>query len=367
VISVLIVEDSPVARDYLRYILEADPGIRVAGVAESGEAALALLAVRTPDVILMDIHLPGIDGFETTRRIMASTPVPIVVCTASTRASEMHTVMRAIEAGALAAVKKPRGLADPEAGADALALVRTVKLMSEVKVVRRWTRTPPTPAPAAAVAAAVAASVAAAPYAAGALDAAVVAIGASTGGPPVIAQILSRLSPSFPAPILVVQHISAGFTVGLAEWLATASGMPVSVARGGETPLPGHVYLAPDGLHMVIGPRGQLQTTEHAPVNGLRPSVGVLFRSVAERFGPRAIGVLLSGMGRDGADELKLMADRGALTVAQSEESCVVFGMPGEAVRLGAARLVLAPEHIAALLNGLRATREVVAAPGTVS
>jgi two-component system chemotaxis response regulator CheB len=178
-----------------------------------------------------------------------------------------------------------------------------------------------------------------------------VAIGASTGGPPVVSQILSGLSPTFAAPILLVQHIAAGFTVGLVEWLAAASRLPVHVARAGETPLPGHVYVAPDDLHLRVGQRGELQTTRDEPQNGLRPSVGVLFRSVAEHFGRRAIGVLLTGMGRDGAEELKLMADQGALTVAQDEESSVVFGMPGEAVRLGAARVVLPPSKIADLLT----------------
>ena len=340
-INVLVVEDSRVIRDYLVYVLESDPDIRVIGTADSGEAALEFLGKHRPDVILMDIHLPGIDGFETTRRIMSSNPVPIVVCTASTHFNEVHTAMRALEAGALAVLKKPRGLGDPDAEGEAAAIIKTLKLMSEVKVVRRWHRAP-----------------AAAPVAAEPIprdptghDAAIVAIGASTGGPPVVWQILSGLSPAFAAPILVVQHIAAGFTVGFAEWLATASTLPVHVALGGETPLPGHVYVAPDDQHLRVGLRGELETTRDAPHNGLRPSAGVLFRSVAERFGRRAIGVLLSGMGRDGAEELKLMADRGALTVVQDEESCVVFGMPAEAIKLGAARFVFPPHKIGELLT----------------
>lgn len=343
-INVLVVEDSRVIRDYLVYVLENDTGIRVIGTADSGEAAIEFLGRQRPDAILMDIHLPGIDGFETTRRIMQTNPVPIVVCTASMHFSEVHVVMRALEAGALAALKKPRGLADPDAEAESATLVNTIKLMSEVKVIRRWNRAPTdvTPAPSPAFEPALGGIAA--------HHAAIVAIGASTGGPPVILQILSGLSPSYPTPILVVQHIAAGFTAGFAEWLAAGSGLTVRVAQGEETPVPGHVYVAPDGRHLRVGVRGELQTTADAPHNGLRPSVGVLFRSVAERFGGRAIGVLLTGMGRDGAEELKLMADRGALTVAQDEESCVVFGMPGEAIRLGAARFVLPPHKIAELL-----------------
>jgi two-component system, chemotaxis family, protein-glutamate methylesterase/glutaminase len=344
-INVLVVEDSRVIRDFLVYVLEADPEIRVMGTAESGEAALELLARRRPDVILMDIHLPGIDGLETTRRIMSSNPVPIVVCTASTHFDQEHTAMRALEAGALAVLKKPRGFGGPDAEAETAAIVNAVKLMSEVKVVRRWNRTAPVSTPVT--------SALAEPTPLNGLghDVAVVAIGASTGGPPVIFQILSGLSTAFPAPILVVQHISAGFTTGFAEWLASASGLPVHVAQGGETPLPGHVYVARDDHHLRVGPRGELQATTDEPHNGLRPSAGVLFRSVAERFGRRAIGVILTGMGRDGAEELKLMADQGALTVAQDEESSVVFGMPAEAVRLGAAQFVFPPQKIAELLT----------------
>ena len=344
-IGALVVEDSRVIRDYLVHALEADPGIRVVGTAASGEEALASVAAHRPDVILMDLHLPGIDGLETTRRIMASHPVPIVICTASTTFDEVHTAMGALEAGALAALRKPGGYGDPGAETETAAIVTTLKLMSEIAVVRRWNRPRPVAPP---VVPAVAVP---APRDVAGHGAAVVAIGASTGGPPAILQLLSGLSAAFPAPILVVQHISPGFTAGFAEWLATASGLPTHVAQGGETPLPGHVYFAPDDRHLQVGQHGELRTTREEPHHGLRPSVGVLFRSVAERFGRQAVGVLLTGMGRDGAEELKLMADRGALTVAQDEESCVVFGMPAEAIRLGAARFVLPPRQIADLLT----------------
>ena len=149
----------------------------------------------------------------------------------------------------------------------------------------------------------------------------------------------------------IVQHIAAGFTAGLVAWLASVSRLPVHLALAGELPRPGHVYLAPDDQHLRVGLNGELETTRDGRHNGLRPSVGVLFRSVAEHFGPRAIGVLLTGMGRDGAEELKFMADRGALTIAQDEGSCVVFGMPAEAIKLGAARFVLSPRQIRELLN----------------
>ena len=349
-INVLVVEDSRVTREYLVYIINACPEMRVIGIADSGEAALEFLDTHRPDAILMDIHLPGIDGFETTRRIMSSSPVPIVVCTASTHFDQMHTAMHALEAGALAVVKKPGGFGGLGAEGEA-EMIDTLRLMSEVKLVRRWN---PTVASARGV-------TQPAPSDPFGHNAAIVAIGASTGGPPVLSQILSGLSPAFAAPILVVQHIAAGFTAGFAEWLATACGLPVHVAQDGEIPLPGQVYVAPDDHHLRIGPHGELRTTWDEPHNGLRPSVGVLFRSVTRIFGRRAIGVLLTGMGRDGAEELKLMADQGALTVAQDEASCVVFGMPAEAIRLGAARFVFPPHRIAELLHASvrRAANEV--------
>lgn len=178
-----------------------------------------------------------------------------------------------------------------------------------------------------------------------------VAIGASTGGPPALAQILSALPRDFAAPILLVQHLPAGFGEGFAQWLGSTTGLPVHVARSGVIPLPGHVYVCPDDHHLRLGPRGELLTSRDEPRHGLRPSVGVLFESVAERLGPKAIGVLLTGMGQDGAAELKLLADRDALTIAQDADSCVVFGMPAEAIKLEAARFVLSPPAIAEFLT----------------
>jgi two-component system chemotaxis response regulator CheB len=180
-----------------------------------------------------------------------------------------------------------------------------------------------------------------------------VAIGASTGGPPALQAILAGLPQDFSAPLLVVQHIAPGFVHGFAEWLGQHSRLPVVVASHGAQPLPGKVYLAPDGAQMMVESGGRILLAKENPENGLCPSVSYLFRSVADVYGPRAVGILLTGMGKDGAEELKKMQDHGAVTIAQDSQSSVVFGMPGEAIRLRAASFVLPPDRIVAVLSSL--------------
>jgi two-component system chemotaxis response regulator CheB len=169
----------------------------------------------------------------------------------------------------------------------------------------------------------------------------------------VLRTILAGLGPSFPVPVLIVQHISQGFVQGLADWLNATTGMPVRLARHGEYGQPGHAYLAPDGCHMTVNRFGQIFCIPGQSENGPQPAVSALFRSVAEHYGPRAVGVLLTGMGRDGADELKLMRNAGAVTIAQDKESSIVHGMPGEAIALNAARHVMPPESMVTKLRSL--------------
>jgi len=189
-------------------------------------------------------------------------------------------------------------------------------------------------------------------------EVALVAIGASTGGPIALQAILSRLNPGFGAPVVVVQHISTGFTGGLVEWLSRSSTLPVQLATHAERALAGNVYIAPDGAHTTLQPDGRIMLTETPPENGFRPAVSCLFRSAAQSFGPRAAGILLTGMGYDGARELKTMQEAGAFTIVQDRASAVIYGMPGEALRLGAASHVLTPETTAATLNRLVQRRE---------
>lgn len=350
-IRVLVVEDSATVREFLLQILCSDPAIEIVGTAETGEDALEAVERFRPDIITMDIHMPRMNGFDATRRIMETHPTPIVIVSGAADATDTAKAFRAIESGALAVLSKPAGLGHPEHDHTKAELVRTVKLMSEVKVVRRWPRyRPPEEIPETSLCNGIRLQ-------ATQSQPRIVAIGASTGGPPVLQTILAALPKNFPIPVLIVQHIAAGFTKGLVEWLAQSSSLPVHLPTHGQVVLPGHVYVAPDGLHMVVG-ADHVQLRSDEPENGLRPSVACLFRSVAKAYGPSAVGVLLTGMGKDGAWELKLMKEQGAVTIAQDRETSVVHGMPGEAIRLGGATYVLPPEKIRLALASL-ATKTV--------
>ena len=342
-IKVLVVEDSPVVREFLVHVLSSDAEMEVIGTACDGAEALEAVERLKPDVITMDLHMPRMDGFEATRRIMETHPVPIVIVSGSSTAKEVATAFHAVEAGALAVVRRPAGMGHPEHEATVAELVKIVKLMSEVKVVKRWAR-PRREAEMPRVSPPVELERLAA-------EIRVVAIGASTGGPLALQTILSELPRDFSVPVLIVQHIAPGFTLGFAEWLAQTCDLPVRVATQGERILPGHVYIAPQEVQMKVEKEGTLWLTADAPENGLRPSVAYLFRSIASVYGPEAVGVLLTGMGKDGAQELKRMKEAGAVTIAQDKESSVVHGMPGEAISLEAATYVLSLNQLPAVLS----------------
>jgi len=340
-INIIITDDSPTSRELLSHILASDPELRVVNTVSNGEEAAAAVLRCNPDIVIMDVHMPKVDGFEATRRIMRDHPVPIVIVS-GTLEDEVSATFRALEAGALAFIRQPPAPGHPEYAGAAAELIRTVKTMAEVKVVRRRDKkqrntntvkdinTRRTSA-----------------------DIGVIAIGASTGGPAVLQDILSAIAPNLQVPVVIVQHIASGFMQGLAQWLNQSCGVPVHIATDGETALPAHVYIAPEDRHMGIDGNGRIRLNDGPPDHGLRPSVSHLFRSVAGAFGPRAAGVLLTGMGRDGAQELKLMRDGGAVTVAQDEATSIVHGMPGAAIKLDGAAHVMPPAKIAGLLNHL--------------
>jgi two-component system, chemotaxis family, protein-glutamate methylesterase/glutaminase len=340
-IRVLIVDDSKVIQEFLSHLLNYDPEIMVIGIANSGNEAIELVRILEPDVITMDIHMPGLNGYETTKRIMETFPIPIVIVSGSPTIKEDANVFRSLEAGALAVVHRPPGFEHPLYSDLRKELIQTVKQMSKVKI----TTLPPINKRAQNESGEFAK-----PFEKYLRRIQIVAIGASIGGPIAIQKILCKLPADLPVPVLIVQHISAGFAKTFMNWLSLTSGIKLKLAEHGETILAGVGYIAPDHFQMGITSENKINLSDGAPENESKPSVGFLFRSVAETFWMNALGVLLSGMGNDGAEALKVMKDKGALTIVQNEESSVVFSMPGEALRIGAAELSFSPERIAEII-----------------
>ncbi|HEY5995763.1 MAG TPA: chemotaxis protein CheB [Candidatus Deferrimicrobiaceae bacterium] len=365
-IDVLIVEDSSSAAQLLNHILTSDPEIRIVGTVTNGADALRKLStLPSVDVVTMDINLAGgMNGFETTRRIMETRPLPIaIISTLVGPSNDASNPFRVMVEGALAVLAKPPGPGHPDFEKRSKEVIRTVRAISEVKVIRRHI---PAARPAHAVIGAhqpasraaaehrVARSVQPARSSGGRYN--LVAIGASTGGPAVIESIFASLGPGFPLPILLVQHISCGFTEGFASWLQKSTGVPTRIARHGELPEAGVAYVAPDDQHMGVSSTGTIVLNgTREPIHGLRPAVAYLFDSVARIHGDRCIGVILTGMGSDGSKELGKIREAGGVTIAQESESCIVDGMPGQAVKMGSASFVLAPEAISRKLCTLAA------------
>ncbi|MDR3616901.1 MAG: chemotaxis-specific protein-glutamate methyltransferase CheB [Candidatus Obscuribacterales bacterium] len=334
-IKVLIVEDSLTAQVLLRQILSSDGAIQVLGTARNGLEALEFMRNHHPDVITMDLHMPVMDGLEATRTIMETKPVPIIIVSNDWDSANKADAFDYLEAGAVAALEKPQAIGDSSYDELRKDLIQTVKIMSEIKVVRRFPARKRKRERSSAEL----------------QELKIVVIGASTGGPPVLKTILSSLSENFPVPILIVQHIAHGFLSGLGDWLDASCALPVAIARQGQAALPGHVYLAPDEFEMGVSRSLRIHLSPQKTTIGPCPSVAFLFRSALVHFGPQALGVLLSGMGKDGAEELALMKNKGSVTIAQNEESCVVFGMPGAAVKLQGATHILPPEKIGPLIE----------------
>jgi two-component system chemotaxis response regulator CheB len=342
-VKVLIVEDSPLAAKLLEFIINSDPNLKVIGCVESGEGALNFIKVEKPDVITMDIVLPKMDGFETTQKIMQIMPIPIIIVSAHFKNDDIEKSFKAISVGALEILEKPVGPRDPAFQTMAQTLIKSIKNAAKIKLLTRraYTTTifptdeealnkiiPPT-------------------------DTKAIAIGASLGGPNALNTIFSQLPVNFPLPILVVQHISPGFTKGLVDWLKPMTSLKIKLAQNNEIAKPGFIYIAPDHYHLEIGKHHTIYLRDEPPEEGLRPSVGRLFRSMANTYGQQGIGIILSGMGHDGAKDLLLMKKCGALTIAQDEESSLLFGMPKEAISIGAVKHVLSVQQIGVFLSSL--------------
>lgn len=330
-VRVMIVEDSAVVRRLLVHIVSRDPRLQVAAEVESGEEALREVHRVQPDVISMDIRLPGMDGLETIARIMGERPTPIVVIADAVEDSSLRISLNALREGALAVVEKPVAVTHASYEAVATTICTQLLIMAEVPVIRRRNRglrpAPIGPSP-----------VESAVYL---HKPQVVAIGASTGGPPAIARLLRSLPPDFSVPVLIVQHMGAAFMEGFAGWLDGQVPLAVQVARGDEVAQAGKAYVAPGDRHLVLHPGLVLSVSDDPAVGGQRPSASVLFSSVARAVGPRGIGVLLTGMGEDGATGLAAMREAGAFTITEDASTAVVYGMPAAAVRLNGSRVSL--------------------------
>jgi two-component system chemotaxis response regulator CheB len=339
-VRTLVVEDSMTVRRVLCDVLNADPEIEVVGEAGDGATAITLCERLRPDVITLDMMLPVLTGLEATEHIMANCPTPILIVSASTNRGELFQTYDALAAGAVDVLEKPRGDSNGEWEEQ---FCRAVKIVSRVRVVTHRPRRRPAP------------PLSPVPPSPGAID--VLAIGASTGGPSAIVQVLRAVPAPSPVPILVVLHIATAFGSAFAEWLDGQTPHRVALARDGASLESGVVVMAPPGRHLIVR-GGRVRLDDGPERHSCKPSIDVCFDSLAIAFGPRVAACLLTGMGRDGAAGLLALRRAGATTIAQDEATCVVYGMPREAALLGAARHVLGVHEIGpSLTDLLRAPR----------
>lgn len=321
-IRVVIADDSPLVRAVLRDVLTAEGDIAVAGEAANGREAVELVERHRPELVVMDLAMPIMDGLEAIGEIMARFPTPILVLSASLEDREVGLAFTAIKLGALDAMAKPAADLAAAGAPFAGALREAVRLLSRVKVIRHLLRPKRTPLPA--------------PLSAPGGRRSILAIGASTGGPKAVMSIVKALPANFPGAVCIVQHIASGFARGFVQWLDRECRMTVRLARDGDALTPGVALVAPDEHHMtVVG--GVIRLDAGPPVNCCRPAIDPLFRSLAEERGGEVVGVLLTGMGKDGAEGLRLIRKSGGMTVVQDEESSIIFGMPRAAIALDAA------------------------------
>jgi len=343
---VLVVDDSAVVREVLKSLLESDPEIKVVGEAANGSEAVELTATLRPDLVTMDLMMPGMDGMEATKRIMARHPTPVLFLSAYFGGDGKYTRADAISAGALDIMEKPALIPDWRWRSSAGPLIKKVKSLSTVPVVAHIHGARKLLAQEAAQAES---------FSGPAAD--VVAIGASSGGPRVLEEILSGLPSTFVLGVVVVQHMTDGFGSSMLQWLKDKCSVPVKIAEEGDTITPRRVLFSPDRSHLIVTLGGRVHLSDAEPVNGHRPSIDVTFNSVAKVYGARSAGILLTGMGSDGAAGLLAIRQAGGITLVQDEQTSAVFGMPRAAIDIGAAQQVLPPAGLTRALNALHVER----------
>ncbi len=344
---VLVVDDSATVRQRLCQVIDDSETFEVVAQAADGQQAIELCETLRPDVVTMDMMLPVMTGLAATEYIMARCPTPILVVSSSFNRGEVFKTYDALAAGAVDVLEKPTGEEPP--GAWEKCLLSALRVVSRVCVVTRRNISVRAPSVRATTAASTSAT-----------EVSVVAVGTSTGGPGALVELLKGVPASFPTPILIVLHLSPNFAEAFADWLDAQLACRVAFAKQGERleDLAGQVRLAPADSHLFVDARQRLGLSQGPERNWCRPSVDVLFESIALNVAPAALGCLLTGMGRDGAEGLLAMRRAGCDTIAQDEESSVVYGMPREAVALGAAARVLSLAQIARSVEQLgRGTR----------
>lgn len=391
-IRVLLVEDSPVATTIFKRMLSTSPDIVVVGCARTGTEGLAMIPHLQPHVICTDLHMPQMDGLEFTQEVMAKFPRPILVISSSVQPENTHNVFKLLQAGAVEVFPKPRGAIGEHYETTRSELISKIRILSGVAVFTRHRRqritestsvVTKTDAPAKPVSSqpgettrvglSVRPKISPSPPKVGIQPLApkgrancppapsrtgiaavqlvkIVGIGASTGGPQALYTILTSLPANFPLPIVCIQHISEGFLQGLVDWLNSECAMQVKIASADELPQPGTIYFPPERHHLELNSQQRFSCSSAPPCSGHRPSVTVTFNSLAKIYGSKAMGILLTGMGRDGADGMQAIHRAGGVTIAQDEKTSVVFGMPKEAIALGAASLVLPLNEIAPMI-----------------
>lgn len=325
-IKILLADDSPFVREQLRQIFRNHNDIVVVGEARNGKECVLLNAQLSPNLIIMDVDMPIMDGIEATRIIMEEIPVPIVIHTSSYISKSRNVPFEAIKMGAIDIIEKTKmDLMTPQKEKE---FVNRIRLIAGIKVFRRFkVKHEIHPSQTESLSQDM-------------LPPSVLTIAASTGGPKVIFDIFTQLPPFLPFPTLVVQHIGATFVQGFIEWLQTTTQVQMKIAEHGETLLPNVCYVSPGDVHLAVQVPNQIALLDTPPVHSCKPSADVLFSSISKVYGNTAIGVLLTGIGEDGAFGLYDLRQAGGITIAQDKDSSIVYGMPKKAIEMNAASFV---------------------------